>query len=110
MKASDKQRNFESAVYRIIVADYRQTTGGEVPARTIPILFTIIQTGSGTKPLTIPREPDIPIHTFFSKQLNPPSSRFGSRQRHDFALLHSVQTGSGAHPASYFPGGKAAGA
>jgi hypothetical protein len=34
----------------------------------------------------------------------------------DFSLLHSVQTGSGAHPASYqmgtggsFPGGKAAG-
>jgi hypothetical protein len=35
----------------------------------------------------------------------------------DFSLLHSVQTGSGAHPASYpmgtggsFPGGKAVGA
>jgi hypothetical protein len=35
----------------------------------------------------------------------------------DFPLLHSVQTGSGAHPASYtfknvgsFPGGKATGA
>jgi hypothetical protein len=32
----------------------------------------------------------------------------------DFSLLRSVQTGSGAHPASYrmgsFPGGKAAGA
>jgi hypothetical protein len=38
-----------------------------------------------------------------------------SRQDQEFSLLHSVQTGSGAHPASYtmgtgssFPGGKAA--
>jgi hypothetical protein len=41
--------------------------------------------------------------------------RFPASAR-DFSLLHSVQTGSGAHPASYtmgtrgcFPGGKAAG-
>jgi hypothetical protein len=37
---------------------------------------------------------------------------FDSRQMQDFSLLHSVQTGSGAHPVSY-PiriGGKAAGA
>jgi hypothetical protein len=41
-----------------------------------------------------------------------------SRQRQDLYLLQSVQTGSGAHPASYpvgtrggpFPRGKAAGA
>jgi hypothetical protein len=42
---------------------------------------------------------------------------FESRQGQDFSSLHSVQTGSGARPASYptgiggsFPGGKAAGA
>jgi hypothetical protein len=42
---------------------------------------------------------------------------FDSRQGQDFSLLHSVQTGSGAHTASCtmgtggsFPGGKAAGA
>jgi hypothetical protein len=40
---------------------------------------------------------------------------FDSRQGQDFSLLHSVQTGSGAHTASYlmgtgvsFPGCKAA--
>jgi hypothetical protein len=44
-------------------------------------------------------------------------SEFESRQGQDFYLLNVVQTGSGAHPASYpmgtgssFPGGKAAGA
>jgi hypothetical protein len=42
---------------------------------------------------------------------------FDSRQRQDFSLLHSIQTGFGAHPALYpmgtggdFPWGKAAGA
>jgi hypothetical protein len=42
---------------------------------------------------------------------------FQSRQRKDFSLLHNVQTGSGAHPASYpmhtggdFPGRNAVGA
>jgi hypothetical protein len=41
----------------------------------------------------------------------------GVRVGSEFSLLHVVQTGSGAHPASYpmgtggsFPGGKAAGA
>jgi hypothetical protein len=41
---------------------------------------------------------------------------FDSRQRQDFSVLHSVQTGSRAHPAFYpmgivdsFPGDKAAG-
>jgi hypothetical protein len=42
---------------------------------------------------------------------------FDSRHGKDFSLFHSIQTGSGAHPASYpmgsvgdFPGGKATGA
>jgi hypothetical protein len=34
-------------------------------------------------------------------------SEFEYRWRHEFSLLHSVQTGSGAHPASY-PIGKGA--
>jgi hypothetical protein len=45
------------------------------------------------------------------------SEDFESRWEQDFSPLHLVQTGSGAHPASYpmdtggaFPGGKAAGA
>jgi hypothetical protein len=44
-------------------------------------------------------------------------SKFESPEGQDFSFLHDVQTGSGAHPASYpmgtgcsFPGGKAAGA
>jgi hypothetical protein len=44
-------------------------------------------------------------------------SEFESRQSQELSLLHVVQTGSGAHPASYpmgtggsFSGGKAAGA
>jgi hypothetical protein len=43
-------------------------------------------------------------------------SEFESRERYEFCLLHVVQTGSGAHPASYSmgnwalsPRGKAAG-
>jgi hypothetical protein len=41
--------------------------------------------------------------------------KFDSRQGQDFSLVHNIQTGSGAHPASYplvkgvlYPGGKAA--
>jgi hypothetical protein len=44
-------------------------------------------------------------------------TEFESRWEQDFSPLHAVQTGSGAHPASYpmdtgdsYPGGKAAGA
>jgi hypothetical protein len=48
--------------------------------------------------------------------LDDKGSEFESRWKQDLSFLHVVQTGSGAHPASYpmgtggfFPGGKAAG-
>jgi hypothetical protein len=51
-----------------------------------------------------------------SERLQAGRPGFDTQQGIDFSLLHNVQTGSGAHPASYpvgtaayFPGGKAAG-
>jgi hypothetical protein len=55
---------------------------------------------------------DIRIETGY--RLGRPGLKF--RQRHDFSLLHNIQTGPGAHAASHpmvtsgsFPGDKAAG-
>jgi hypothetical protein len=54
------------------------------------------------------------MHSFKNSTGWTPGVRFPARQR-DFSLLFSVQTGSGAHPASYsmgtggsFPGGNVA--
>jgi hypothetical protein len=62
-------------------------------------------------------EVNIVMLSQYSHGLRAGGPGFDSRQDQYFSLLHSVQTGSGAHPASYpmgtgcsFPGGKATGA